>query len=61
MQMRRRPAIGLALLAMFALVLWFEPTGVVRGWLRGESFFRSRPTNYWRTALLEAETISPFG
>jgi hypothetical protein len=40
----------LAALLLGGVVLW-EPTGVVRGWWRGESFFQGRPTDYWRRTL----------
>jgi HEAT repeat protein len=41
---------GVLLAVAAAVVLW-EPTGVVRGWLSGDSFFQGRPTRYWRKAL----------
>jgi hypothetical protein len=34
---------------------WFEPTGVVRGWVRGEAFYHGRPTNYWSRELRQWE------
>lgn len=34
---------------------WFEPTGVARGWLRGEAFYEGRPTNYWSRELARWE------
>jgi hypothetical protein len=47
----------------------FEPTGIVRGVIRKESFFRHRPTSYWREVLradgqagrLSPETLETFG
>jgi hypothetical protein len=52
MKRRRRLWLGAAaLLLVAALVAVFEPTGMVRGLLRGEDFFRGRPTSYWREAL----------
>ena len=53
MQIRRKRLwICLALLTItLAVVCWFEPTGVVRGWLRGEAFYQGRPTNYWSREL----------
>ena len=41
-------AIGIGLACAAA---WFEPTGVVRGWVRGEAFYLGRPTNYWSREL----------
>jgi hypothetical protein len=41
----------LFLLALLALAAWFEPTHVVRGWLRGEVFFEGRPVSYWRNEV----------
>jgi hypothetical protein len=44
---------GLFLLLVTALILVvaFEPTYVVRGFLRREAFFRGRPTSYWREQM----------
>jgi hypothetical protein len=47
---RRRLLVAGGLL-LLALAAWFEPTGVVRGWLRGEAFYDGRPTNYWSREL----------
>jgi HEAT repeat protein len=50
--MRKGVLIGLvALLLILAGTVWLEPTGVVRGWLKGEAFYRNRPTSYWGKAL----------
>jgi hypothetical protein len=46
--MRKRlllPPVILVLL-MF-LAVWLDPTRVLWGWLRGESFYQGRPTSYW--------------
>jgi hypothetical protein len=40
----RRTLVVVLFLALFAA---FEPTHVIRGVLRGESFFDHRPTSYW--------------
>src|SRR5687767_48844 len=49
---KQRLWIGLALLTItLAVLAWFEPTGVVRGRLRGEAFYQGRPTNYWSREL----------
>src|SRR5262245_55754223 len=39
------------LLIAVILALWFEPTGGLRAWLRGEAFYRGRPTSYWREII----------
>jgi HEAT repeat protein len=48
----RAGLVLLALLGIAALVVVFEPTGVVRGHLSGETFFASRPASYWERQLL---------
>jgi HEAT repeat protein len=54
--MRVKWLVGLGILLLVgAAVVLFEPTGVARGWLRGEAFFQGRPTNYWRKALADAD------
>jgi hypothetical protein len=40
-------------LAGLTLAIFVEPTGVVRGWLRGEHFYRGRPTSYWRKKVVK--------
>lgn len=42
-------------LVILALIVWLEPSGTARGWLRGEKFFQSRPTQYWIKALTSPE------
>jgi hypothetical protein len=50
--MKRRAWMLLAAVTVIGLAtLWFEPTGVVRGWLRGETFYDGRPANYWSRQL----------
>ena len=49
--MKRKLRWALALLLVAAAALWLEPTGVVRGWLRGEAFYQGRPTSYWSREL----------
>jgi hypothetical protein len=41
------------LITLITAVVAFEPTHVLRGFLRREAFFRSRPTSYWREVLRE--------
>src|SRR5262245_61803438 len=49
---KRFVLVGLALfLAAAGAAAWFEPTGTVRGTLRGEEFFAGRPTSVWARAL----------
>ena len=57
---RRARKLLILSLPVLAVLLWFEPMGVIRGWVRGEAFFRGRPTNYWRSAMLDANALSPF-
>jgi len=43
---------------VFLLVLgigFFEPSGVLRGYLKGEKTFRNRPTTYWRRGLIDSD------
>jgi HEAT repeat protein len=50
--MKRKWLVGLPVLVLLVgVAVYFEPTGVVRGWWHGELFFQGRPTNYWRRAL----------
>jgi HEAT repeat protein len=42
-------------LVLLALGVWLEPTGVVLGWMSGETFFRDRPTRYWRKVLTSSD------
>lgn len=49
--MKRKLAWLAALLLTLAVVAWFEPTCVVRGWLRGAAFYQGRPTAYWSREL----------
>jgi HEAT repeat protein len=42
-------------LALLVLGAWLEPTGVVLGWMSGETFYRERPTRYWRRALTSSD------
>jgi HEAT repeat protein len=50
--MRKRSIlIGILVLAVLALVALFEPTGVVRGFARGEPFFEGRPASTWAKRL----------
>lgn len=54
--MTRRLLLGLGVaLALLAIGVWLEPTGVVLGWMNGEAFYRQRPTRYWRTALTSSD------
>jgi HEAT repeat protein len=48
---RRIPLILAVLFGIAVLAITFEPTGVIRGRLTGESFFEGRPTSYWQTQL----------
>jgi HEAT repeat protein len=46
--------LGLVLIvvvALLAVLAWFEPSRVVRGWLAREAFFQGRPSSYWSQAV----------
>src|SRR5215471_4901474 len=48
--------LGLALVVLaVAAGVVFEPTGVVLGRLRGETFYRGRPVSSWRRALKDPD------
>src|SRR5438445_759028 len=55
--MKMRWLVWLVWLGVIAVLLltalFLEPTRVVWGYLKGESFYRGRPTSYWRSALLD--------
>ncbi len=54
--MTRRLFIGIGVvLALLAIGVWIEPTGVVLGWMNGEAFYRNRPTRYWSKALTSTD------
>jgi HEAT repeat protein len=55
--MRKAWICGLVTLGVLAVACWLEPTGVVRGWVWGESFFQGRPTNYWHRKLLSDDPV----
>lgn len=47
-----------ALLAVLLGVAWFEPTGTVPGWLRGEPFYRGGSAGYWRRQLYQDDPVA---
>jgi hypothetical protein len=51
--MRKRSTwlILLAIIGAAILVILLEPTGVVRGYVRGEPFFDGRPASTWVNRL----------
>jgi hypothetical protein len=54
--MKMKWLVGLVVLLFLGIAaVRFEPTGVARGWLRGEAFFHGRPANYWGRALADAD------
>ncbi|MBI3409865.1 MAG: hypothetical protein HY040_16120 [Planctomycetes bacterium] len=56
-----RKKLALTVLSLAALVtlgIWLDPTRVVWGWLRGEAFYKGRPTSYW-SALLDKFEVAP--
>jgi len=55
---RKRRLALLALggvLVLAGAAVWLDPTRVVIGALRGDRFYRSRPTRYWRDRLSDPE------
>lgn len=54
--MTRRLIMGLCVaLALLAVGVWIEPTGVVLGWMDGEAFYKNRPTRYWGKVLTSSD------
>jgi HEAT repeat protein len=54
--MKRRLILGLVVgLALIAVGVWLEPTGVVLGWMNGEAFYQNRPARYWGRALTSSD------
>jgi HEAT repeat protein len=48
--------LGLVFLVLVAAVaLWLDPTSVGLGYLRGEAFYRGRPTRYWLRTLRDTD------
>ncbi|MBI3409867.1 MAG: hypothetical protein HY040_16130 [Planctomycetes bacterium] len=47
----------LLLMAAVAFGIWLDPTRVVWGWLRGEAFYKGRPTSWWRLELSRWESV----
>src|SRR5258708_38789049 len=45
--------VGVGLAAMIAVV-WLDPTYILLGLLRNESFYRGRPTSFWRVVFHRA-------
>jgi HEAT repeat protein len=54
MTKRRWPWVVLVLSVAAALVAWLEPSGTVRGYLRGEPTFDGKPTTAWANSLRDA-------
>jgi HEAT repeat protein len=54
--MKRRLIMSLGVvLALLAVGVWIEPTGVVLGWINGETFYQNRPSRYWGKALTSSD------
>jgi hypothetical protein len=50
--MKRRYRIALLLVPVLAVfIVWLEPTRVIWGWMRGETFYQGRPTSYWAARI----------
>ncbi|MCI0681257.1 MAG: hypothetical protein L0Y71_04065 [Gemmataceae bacterium] len=55
MSKRRLLRWSLVLAIVTGFAVWLEPTRVVWGWLRGDAFYRGRPTSWW------AAQVRPWG
>jgi hypothetical protein len=44
---KRRVSLAVLESLLFLLAVWFEPTCIVRGTLRGEAFYDGKPTSWW--------------
>jgi HEAT repeat protein len=53
----KRSLIGVLIvtLVLLAVGVWLEPTGVVLGWMNGETFYQNRPARYWSKALTSSD------
>jgi hypothetical protein len=45
--------VGSVLVVIGVVVILWEPTAIVRGFLAGDPFYRDRPLRYWREVLRE--------
>jgi HEAT repeat protein len=58
--MRRRLLLTfLTLLVLGGIAAWFEPTGVVRGYVNGEPFYHGRPASTWAKRLSDSNPKVP--
>lgn len=58
--MKNRRTLLLTILAaalILASLVWFDPTRVLWGSLRGEAFFDGRPVSYWRQSLQSGDPV----
>ena len=53
MTRRRWIALTLAVVVLAALFMFTGSWGRLRGWVRGESFWRGQPTSYWREVIID--------
>jgi hypothetical protein len=53
--MRRRWWILYGLAVLIVVVIWLDPTCVLWGLIRGETFYRGRPSSFWARQM-QAET-----
>src|SRR5262245_3355773 len=54
---RRLLRWSLLLLALASFAVWLEPTRVVWGWLRDESFYQGRPSSWWANELRQWDVV----
>ncbi len=55
--MRKLWIVVLALPCLAAVGWWLDPTGVLQGWLRSESFWSGRPASYWSQSLRSEDPL----
>src|SRR5262245_56287071 len=51
----KRALVVIGLFVGLGLAVWLEPTGVVRGRLRGQAFVGGRPSDYWARGLVDPD------
>jgi hypothetical protein len=57
---RRRWLLFGVVILFFATLCALETQRIVTGWLRGEAFYRGRPTTYWRGQLTAWQQENPW-
>src|SRR5579871_6785719 len=55
--MNKKYAIIAVVVVIVAAGAWWEPTGTVRGWARGEPFFDGRSASAWAERLRSSDPV----